>query len=31
MPAEDIEIAEAEEEGVRYKFLCAPDEILGAD
>ena len=31
MPAEDIEIAEAEEEGVKFKFLCAPDEILGAD
>ena len=29
MPAEDIEIAEAEEEGVTFKFLCAPDEILG--
>ena len=31
MPAEDIEIAEAEEEGVKFKFLCAPDEILGKD
>jgi len=31
MPAEDIEIAEAEEEGVKFKFLCAPDEILGSD
>ena len=29
MPAEDIEIAEAEEEGVKFKFLYAPDEILG--
>ncbi len=31
MPAEDIEIAEAEEEGVVFKFLCTPDEILGRD
>jgi formate dehydrogenase major subunit len=31
MPAEDIEIKEAEEEGVKFKFLCAPDEILGKD
>ena len=31
MPAEDVEIAEAEEEGVKFKFLCAPDEILGKD
>ena len=31
MPAEDIEITEAEEEGVQFKFLYAPDEILGAD
>ena len=31
MPAEDIEIAEAEEEGVKFKFLYAPDEILGRD
>ncbi len=31
MPAEDVEIAEAEEEGVKFKFLCAPDEILGRD
>ena len=29
MPAEDVEIAEAEEEGVKFKFLFAPDEILG--
>ncbi len=31
MPAEDIEIAEAEEEGVSFRFLRAPDEILGVD
>ena len=31
MPADDIEIVEAEEEGVKFKFLCAPDEILGVD
>ncbi|MBR4171649.1 MAG: FAD-dependent oxidoreductase [Kiritimatiellae bacterium] len=31
MPAEDIEITEAEEEGVQFKFLYAPDEILGKD
>ncbi|MBO5941265.1 MAG: FAD-dependent oxidoreductase [Kiritimatiellae bacterium] len=31
MPAEDIEITEAQEEGVKFKFLCAPDEILGED
>ena len=31
MPADDIEIVEAEEEGVKFKFLCAPNEILGAD
>ena len=31
MPAEDIEITEAEEEGVKFKFLYAPDEILGRD
>ena len=31
MPADDIEIVEAEEEGVKFKFLCAPDEILCAD
>lgn len=29
MPAEDVEIAEAEEEGVVFRFLCNPDEILG--
>ena len=31
MPAEEIEITEAEEEGVEYRFLRAPDEILGKD
>jgi formate dehydrogenase major subunit len=31
MPAEDVEITEAEEEGVKFKFLYAPDEILGKD
>ena len=31
MPAEDVEITEAEEEGVKFKFLCAPDEILAKD
>ncbi|MBQ8165343.1 MAG: FAD-dependent oxidoreductase [Clostridia bacterium] len=31
MPAEKVEIEEAEEEGVIYKFLCNPVEILGAD
>lgn len=29
MPAEDIEIEEAIEEGVTFKFLTNPDEILG--
>ena len=29
MPAEDIEIAESMEEGVNYKFLTNPDEIIG--
>lgn len=28
MPAEDIEITEAEEEGVVFKFLCSPAEII---
>ncbi len=28
MPAEDIEIEEAEEEGVEFKFLLAPEEII---
>ena len=31
MPAEDIEIKEAEEEGVIFKFLTNPTEILGND
>lgn len=31
MPAERIEIDEAEEEGVIYKFLTNPYEIIGAD
>ncbi len=31
MPAEDIEIAEAMEEGVIFKFLVAPDQVLGDD
>ena len=31
MPAEDIEIAEAEEEGVKFMYLRAPDEILARD
>ena len=29
MPAEDIEIEEAIEEGVEFKFLTNPDVILG--
>lgn len=29
MPAEEIEITEAEEEGVIFKFLCNPAEIIG--
>ncbi len=28
MPAEDIEIAEAQEEGVVFRFLAAPEEII---
>lgn len=28
MPAEDIEYTEATEEGVQFKFLCNPDEII---
>ncbi len=28
MPAEEIEIVEAREEGVEFKFLVAPDEII---
>jgi formate dehydrogenase major subunit len=31
MPAERIEIAEAEEEGVKFKFLCSPVRVAGAD
>lgn len=31
MPAEDIEIKEAEEEGVEFKFLVAPLEITAID
>ncbi|MDO4539956.1 MAG: FAD-dependent oxidoreductase [Syntrophomonadaceae bacterium] len=29
MPAEPLEIVEAEEDGVIFKFLVAPDEIIG--
>jgi formate dehydrogenase major subunit len=28
MPAEEIEIAEAEEEGVKFRFLTSPEEII---
>ncbi len=31
MPAEDMEIAEAKEEGVIFKFLLAPEEITGSE
>ena len=31
MPASDEEIAEAEAEGVKFKFLAAPAEVLGGD
>ena len=31
MPAEDIEITEAEEEGVVFKFLCNPAEFIGGE
>ena len=31
MPAEKIEIAEAEEEGVKFRFLCSPAGIAGDD
>ena len=31
MPADKAELAEAKEEGVSFKFLCAPAEILGED
>lgn len=29
MPAEDIEIKEAEEEGIKFRFLVAPLEVIG--
>lgn len=29
MPAEDVEILEAEEEGVQFKFLVSPMEVIG--
>ncbi len=31
MPAEDIEILEAEEEGVKFQFLVSPIEVIGED
>jgi formate dehydrogenase major subunit len=31
MPAEEIEIREAREEGVEFNFLLAPNEIIGRD
>lgn len=31
MPAEEVEIIEAEEEGIEFRFLVAPLEILGRD
>ena len=31
MPAEQIEITEAEEEGVKFKFLCNPAELIAGD
>ena len=31
MPADKDEVAEAMEEGISFRFLCAPAEILGAD
>ena len=31
MPAEEIEIVEAMEEGVEFKFLVAPTEVLSKD
>ena len=31
MPAADDEVAEAEEEGVKFMFLAAPAEVLGKD
>lgn len=31
MPAEDVEIREAKEEGVKFKFLAAPTRVIGED
>ncbi|SNR94402.1 formate dehydrogenase major subunit [Anaerovirgula multivorans] len=31
MPAEDVEVEEAEEEGITFKFLVSPIEIIGED
>ncbi|MBO4325716.1 MAG: FAD-dependent oxidoreductase [Clostridia bacterium] len=31
MPAEQVEIDEAEEEGVEFKFLCNPAELIAGD
>lgn len=31
MPAEDVEIREALEEGVQFKFLVAPTQVIGAE
>lgn len=31
MPADEEELAEAMEEGVQFRFLCAPAEIIGKD
>ncbi len=31
MPADKAEVAEAVEEGVQFKFLCAPVEVIGTD
>lgn len=31
MPAEDVEIREAREEGVQFKFLVAPTRVIGED
>ena len=31
MPAEDVEVEEAEEEGITFKFLVNPIEIIGED
>ena len=30
MPAEDLEIQEAQEEGIEFRFLVAPREVIGA-